>query len=83
MGDCVVAFTIKRNARADESVEDDAEAPDVGLEVAWLHLAHFRGHKEDCACEFPYGRSSLQRCGNSKVGDFDIWYVFLDAHQDI
>jgi len=76
-----VAFTIKRNARAYQSVEDDAEAPDVGFEVARLHLAHFRGHEEDCACKFTESHPGLKRCCNSKIGDFDIGYVFLDADQ--
>ena len=68
---------------ADQSVEDDAKAPDIRLEVCVLVHHDFRCHEGSGPGTLYKSLAGLQKSSEAEVTDLDFWVRRSVAKEDV
>lgn len=68
---------------ADQSIEDDAKAPDIGLEVCALVHHDFRCHEGSGPGTLYKSLAGLQKASEAEVTDLDFWVRRSVAKEDV
>ena len=78
-----VADRVEGQVRADKSVQDDAEAPDISLKRRWLLLKNLRSHEGNCASALLSGLARLELSRKAEVANLHSRFCGSIADEDV